>query len=111
MLAGIPIYRHQPIFIQEKEEDCGLSPQPSSFFYSQALANFNGWIHLSFAMKDEAFHFLNRAHVFFSLFKRWIGGRGDWLVSAVANTKMVLYNSIRGELRVVFGELDPGQTL
>jgi len=81
------------------------------FFYSQALANFNGWIHLSFAMKDEAFHFLNRAHVFFSLFKRWIGGRGDWLVSAVANTKMVLYNSISGELRVVFGELDPDQTL
>ena len=34
----------------------------------------------------------------------------DLLVSAVANTKMVLYNSIRGELRVVFGKLDPGQT-
>ena len=25
---------------------------------SQALANFNGWIHLSLAMKDEAFSFL-----------------------------------------------------
>ena len=45
-------------FYTGKEEDCGLSPQPSSFFYSQALANFNGWIHLSFAMKDEAFSFL-----------------------------------------------------
>lgn len=54
---------------------------------------------------------MNRAHVFFSLFNLWISGRGDLLVSAVANTKMVLYNSIRGELRVVFGELDPGQTL
>ena len=54
---------------------------------------------------------MNIAHVFFSLFNLWISGRGDLLVSAVANTKMVLYNSIRGELRVVFGELDPGQTL
>lgn len=110
MLAGIPIYRHQPIFIQEKKK-IAVSLRSLLLFYSQALANFNGWIHLSFAMKDEAFHFLNRAHVFFSLFKRWIGGRGDWLVSAVANTKMVLYNSISGELRVVFGELDPDQTL
>ena len=91
MLAGIPIYRHQPIFIQEKKK-IAVSLRSLLLFYSQALANFNGWIHLSFAMKDEAFHFLNRAHVFFSLFKRWIGGRGDWLVSAVANTKMVLYN-------------------
>ena len=112
MLAGIPIYRHQPIFIQEKKK-IAVSLRSLLLFYSQALANFNGWIHLSFAMKDEAFSFLvlNRAHVFFSLFNLWISGRGDLLVSAVANTKMVLYNSIRGELRVVFGELDPGQTL
>ena len=41
---------------------------------------------------------MNRAHVFFSLFNLWISGRGDLLVSTVANTKMVLYNSIRGEL-------------
>ena len=100
MLAGIPIYRHQPIFIQEKKK-IAVSLRSLLLFYSQALANFNGWIHLSFAMKDEAF----------SLYNLWISGRGDWLVSAVANTKMVLYNSISGELRVVFGELDPDQTL
>jgi len=42
LLAGIPIYRHQPIFIQEKEEDCGLSPQPSSFFIRKRLRILTG---------------------------------------------------------------------
>ncbi|MFR4881494.1 MAG: hypothetical protein ACLUBO_15150 [Coprococcus sp.] len=57
LLAGIPIYRHQPIFIQEKKK-IAVSLRSLLLFYSQALANFNGWIHLSFAMKDEAFSFL-----------------------------------------------------